>query len=106
MTISRHTYGGSVLDRAGLENVFGDHPDPYPTVTLAEAVDGHPDFVLAPTEPYPFKERHRVELESVAPTVYTDGQDLFWWGSRTSDALGRLRKLAIDLRDQQVSGPT
>jgi ABC-type Fe3+-hydroxamate transport system substrate-binding protein len=106
MTISRHTYGGSLLDRAGFENVFGAHSDPYPTVTLEQAAERHPDFVLAPSEPYPFKEKHRAELEMVAPTVYTDGQDLFWWGSRSSDALGRLRKLAIDLRDRQVSRPT
>jgi ABC-type Fe3+-hydroxamate transport system substrate-binding protein len=106
MTISRHTYGGSLLDRAGLENVFGDHRDAYPTVTLEDAAGQHPHFVLAPSEPYPFKEKHRVELEAVAPAVLVDGQDLFWWGSRTAGALGRLTELATDLRDRQVSRPT
>jgi hypothetical protein len=106
MTISSHTYGGSLLEQAGFVNVFGDHHDAYPTVTLEDAASRRPDFVLAPSEPYPFKEKHRVELETVAPTVYTDGQDLFWWGSRTPDARARLRKLATDLRDRQVSRPT
>ena len=27
------------------------------------------------------------ELEQVAPVVFVDGQDLFWWGARTFDAI-------------------
>jgi hypothetical protein len=46
--------------------------------------------VLAPSEPYPFKERHRAELESVAPTHFVDGKDLFWWGERTRGAVARM----------------
>ena len=49
-----------------------------------------PDLVVAPSEPYPFGERHRAELEAVAPVVLVDGQDLFWWGGRTPAALARL----------------
>ncbi len=36
--------------------------------------------MLAPSEPYPFRERHRAELERVAPALFVDGQDLFWVG--------------------------
>ena len=49
--------------------------------------------MLLPTEPYPFKERHRAEVASVAPAVLVDGQDLFWWGTRTPAALARLGDL-------------
>ncbi len=56
-----------------------------------------PDFVLAPSEPYPFRERHRAELETVAPVMFVDGQDLFWWGDRTAAALARLTELAASL---------
>ena len=66
-------------------------------MTLEEAVELHPDVVLAPSEPYPFKVRHRAELESVAPVVLVDGKDLFWWGSRTPAALARLQQLATSL---------
>jgi hypothetical protein len=52
---------------------------------------------MAPSEPYPFKERHRTELEGVAPVVFVDGQDLFWWGSRTPAARARLAQLAASL---------
>ena len=97
MTIGSATYGSSILSVAGLENVFGDGPDPYPTVDLADAAARRPEFVLAPSEPYKFGEKHRAELETVAPMVLVDGQDLFWWGSRTAAAIGRLRQMAEGL---------
>lgn len=90
MTLSGGTYGSSVLARLGAVNVFGDVDRPYPEVSLEEAAALAPDLVLAPSEPYPFADRHRAELETVAPAVFVDGQDLFWWGARTPAALERL----------------
>jgi len=88
MTISGDTYGSSVLARLGIGNAFADHATRFPEIELD---DVHADVVLAPSEPYPFSERFRAELEVVAPVVFVDGRDLFWWGSRTPSALGRLR---------------
>lgn len=51
---------------------------------------------MAPSEPYPFAERHRSELEEVAPTVLVDGRDLLWWGARTPGALERLGRVLSD----------
>ena len=62
-------------------------------MTLAEVAGAQPDLVLAPSEPYPFGERHRAELEQVAPVLLVDGRDLFWWGVRTPAALERLRSV-------------
>ena len=97
MTISHDTYGSSVLAVAGVENVFAGDADRYPRVSVDEAKRRGPDLVLAPSEPYPFSERHRAELEEVAPVEFVDGQDLFWWGARTRRAVGRLRALAAGL---------
>jgi ABC-type Fe3+-hydroxamate transport system substrate-binding protein len=94
MSIGGRTYGSTLLRAAGIANVYDSAADPYPTMTLPEAAALRPDLVLAPSEPYPFKARHRDELEQVAPVVFVDGQDLFWWGSRTPAALDRLRQLA------------
>jgi ABC-type Fe3+-hydroxamate transport system substrate-binding protein len=88
MALGAPTYGTSLLSVLGIENVFADAP--YPTVTLEEATGHHPRVVLAPSEPYPFTVRQLPELESVAPTVFIDGKDLFWWGARTAGALERL----------------
>jgi ABC-type Fe3+-hydroxamate transport system substrate-binding protein len=91
MTMSGGCYGSSVLAALGIENVFAAGPERYPQIELDDAVARQPDLVVAPSEPYPFAERHRGELERVAPTRFVDGQDLFWWGARTPAALERLR---------------
>jgi len=90
MTINRHTYGSSLLEHIGIDNVFGAEPRRYPELILAEAAARDPDVVLAPSEPYPFSVRQRDELETVAPVVFVDGRDLFWWGVRTPGAIERL----------------
>jgi len=90
MTLSGGTYGSSLLASVGVANVFADAATRYPTVTLDEVRARRPDVVLAPSEPYPFAERHVPQLEGVAPVVLVDGQDLFWWGARTGAAQARL----------------
>ena len=95
MALGAPTYGTSLLSALGIENVFADQP--YPTVTLEEATDHRPGVVLAPSEPYPFTRRQLPELELVAPTVFIDGKDLFWWGARTAGALERLDLALADL---------
>ena len=83
------TYGASLLAHSGVATVFDDH-GPYPEIALTDAAERRPDIVLAPSEPYPFSRRQMAELESVAPTLFVDGKDLFWWGERTRGALVRL----------------
>jgi ABC-type Fe3+-hydroxamate transport system substrate-binding protein len=90
MTLSGGTYGSSLLAALGVVNVFADAPVRYPTVTLDEVRARRPDVVLAPSEPYPFGERHVPLFADVAPVVLVDGQDLFWWGVRTAQAMPRL----------------
>lgn len=88
MSLSASTYGSSLLAHIGIGNALGDAADRYPEVDLDDIVA---DVVLAPSEPYPFGERFRRELEVVGPVVFVDGQDLFWWGVRTPDAIARLK---------------
>jgi ABC-type Fe3+-hydroxamate transport system substrate-binding protein len=89
MALGEPTYGSAVLRALGVANVAA--PDgAYPELDLAAAADRGCDLVVAPSEPYPFAERHRAELEQVAPVVFVDGRDLLWWGTRTRDALTRL----------------
>jgi ABC-type Fe3+-hydroxamate transport system substrate-binding protein len=93
MTMNADTYGSSVLDAIGIDNVYADAADRYPTIELDAAAARHPDIVLAPSEPYPFRARHVAELQTVAADVrLVDGRDLFWWGTRTAGALQRLRQ--------------
>jgi hypothetical protein len=96
MALGVPTYGSSVLDVLGVENVCA--ASAYPVVSLDEARALQPDLVLAPSEPYPFSERHRAELESVGPVLFVDGKDLFWWGVRTRGAIGRLAAAIGEVR--------
>jgi ABC-type Fe3+-hydroxamate transport system substrate-binding protein len=91
MALGAPTYGSSLLTHLGVRNVFDDGP--YPQIELNDAMQRHPDVVLAPSEPYPFTKRQLPELESVGPTTFVDGKDLFWWGVRSQGALERLGRL-------------
>jgi ABC-type Fe3+-hydroxamate transport system substrate-binding protein len=91
MTMNADTYGSSVLDAIGVDNVYADDANRYPTIELHDAAARQPEVVLAPSEPYPFRARHVAELQTVAADVrLVDGRDLFWWGTRTAGALQRL----------------
>jgi len=92
MALGEPTYGSAVLRSLGIDNVAAAD-GAYPELDLTAAAARRTDVVIAPSEPYPFAERHRTELESVAPVVFVDGRDLLWWGVRTTGALARLRAL-------------
>jgi ABC-type Fe3+-hydroxamate transport system substrate-binding protein len=93
MTINDDTYGGSVLRTSGFSNIFRAHINRYPEVDAETILASKPQAVLAPSEPYPFTERQRTELETFAPVQFVDGKDLFWWGARTPAAVLRVRML-------------
>lgn len=96
ITIAADTYGTSVLATLGVSVVgaaptgTGAEGDRYPVLSKEEALAACPDVVLAPSEPYPFAQRHVAELSEVARVMLVDGQDLFWWGVRTPAAVARL----------------
>jgi ABC-type Fe3+-hydroxamate transport system substrate-binding protein len=110
MTLAADTYGASLLASIGVEVVGAPlvragrartEADRYPEVELATVIESGPDVVLAPSEPYSFKPFHLEVLAGVAPVVAVDGQDLFWWGVRTSAAGPRLHDVlsgALKLR--------
>lgn len=93
MSINADTYGASVLARVGIGLTTATAAERYPTVEL-DAV-GRPDVVLVPSEPYVFTDTHMAELTAAFPGTTVeriDGQDLFWWGTRTPGALHRLSR--------------
>ncbi|MEZ5377784.1 MAG: helical backbone metal receptor [Acidimicrobiales bacterium] len=92
MTIGAATYGSTVLTWLGFDNIYGAPGDgAYPEVALDDVAARQPDLVLVPSEPYGFEAHHLDELRALAPVVEVDGQDLFWWGTRTPTAVERLR---------------
>jgi ABC-type Fe3+-hydroxamate transport system substrate-binding protein len=93
MSMATDTYGSSLLDLLGVNNVFADSLERYPEVSLVEVAARAPNLVVLPSEPYEFTPEHAREIErevAGVPIVYVDGRDLFWWGIRTPAAATRL----------------
>jgi ABC-type Fe3+-hydroxamate transport system substrate-binding protein len=92
MALGEPTYGSAVLRALGIANVAATD-GAYPQLDPAEARRRGAGIVIAPSEPYPFAERHRLQLERAGPVVFVDGRDLLWWGARTRPALQRLAEV-------------
>jgi ABC-type Fe3+-hydroxamate transport system substrate-binding protein len=101
MTIGPETYGSTLLAAIGARNVFHDADRDFPETSLDEVASLAPELVLVPSEPYEFKAAHLEELAAIAPVVEVDGQDLFWWGARTTGALERLRTQLASLAGER-----
>lgn len=67
---------------------------------IEELRAARPDVVLLPDDPYPFRERHRTELEGLLPgarALLLAGQDWCWHGTGTLRGLAAARALAGSL---------
>jgi ABC-type Fe3+-hydroxamate transport system substrate-binding protein len=101
MTVNRDTYVHDVLRLAGGANVFGDCPERYPTVTLAEMAARRPEVILLPDEPFRFRRVHLRDFApwSEVPAVrngrihFIDGTLCSWHGPRLAEALRTLPPL-------------
>lgn len=92
MTIGGDTYIHDVLDHWNLHNMFGNWSR-YPTFDLQDLQSYEPELILLSSEPYPFKEKHIVQVQKVCPearVLLVEGEWFSWYGSRMEHAFGRL----------------
>ena len=92
MTIGSDTYIHSVLSNWNLKNVFGDQPR-YPKFSLKELHQKKPDLILLSSEPYPFKEKHKAEVQEAcldSEVLLVDGEWFSWYGSRMLSSFKKL----------------
>ena len=82
MTISRHTFIGSMLAKTGLGSFLPDYSEPYPELGDRELpVEG--TCYLFSSEPYPFA-RHTLDLERRGFNgALVDGEFFSWFGVRS-----------------------
>ena len=88
IAVGPDTFIDGMLRLAGGRNVVPPGSLRYPTVDLAGLGGLHPDLVMLSSEPFPFQEKHRVEISRLAGlpperVVRVDGELLSWHGSRT-----------------------
>src|SRR5690606_22136853 len=84
MVAGSNTFINSLLELNGWENAFGDREERYPVIDLEELNPAGVDLVLLSSEPFPFKEKHKKEIEErfLGTIAYADGEYFSWYGSR------------------------
>lgn len=95
MAAGGDTFIDTMLQACGWENCLGNRMR-YPEISLSELTQLRPDLVLLSSEPYPFQQKHIVELQQVLPgtkIVLVNGEMFSWYGSRMADAFDYFRKM-------------
>ncbi len=82
MSVGGDTFIHNMLSKAGFYNILHDSIR-YPTVNLDE-IASECDQIFLSSEPYPFKNKDKVELEEKygIPVKLVDGEMFSWYGSR------------------------
>jgi ABC-type Fe3+-hydroxamate transport system substrate-binding protein len=84
MAAGARTFINSILVELGLKNCLNDISR-YPELNDGQIAALSPQIILLSSEPYPFREKHVLELAEVCPharIVLVDGEMFSWYGSR------------------------
>ena len=84
MVAGGDTFISHCLQHSGYENVFADRKR-YPKVSIEDIKTAKPDKLLFSSEPFPFKQRHLLEMQDQLPDIVcekVDGKRYSWYGSR------------------------
>ncbi len=99
MVAGNNTFINDMLTRCGFSNVFASlHSSRYPEVSQEQIAEAKPEIILLSSEPYPFKEKHIEEFQSICPDakiIIVDGELFSWYGSRLLQAPDYFEKLIL-----------
>ncbi len=97
MVAANHTFIDHLLMHCGFKNVFsGEVFKRYPEVSAEQLKEADPEIILLSSEPYPFKEKHIAEFQSIcknARIITVDGELFSWYGSRLLHAPAYFKNL-------------
>ena len=100
IAVGSQTFIHHIMEIVKLDNSFGNLSR-YPEVLLEDVKrDSDLDAVLLSSEPYPFKEKHKKELELFLenkPVILVDGEYFSWYGSRLKEAFHYFREMRLRL---------
>jgi ABC-type Fe3+-hydroxamate transport system substrate-binding protein len=85
MVAGGETFINHMLGICGFENVFSKNKGRYPEITLQDVANEKPELIFLSSEPFPFREKHIMELMEVCPgakIMLVDGEYFSWYGSR------------------------
>lgn len=91
MAAGRNTFIHSIISKCGFINVIATREERYPEITIEEIEKLQPDILFLSSEPFPFADQHKEELQKLLPNVkiiLVDGEYFSWYGARM-EAAGR-----------------
>ena len=94
MLAGKQTFIDDILRRGGFENAIYD--DRYPEISIDQLKKLKPECIFLSSEPYPFKDEHVKEIQSICPDArvsIVDGEMFSWYGSRLLLSPAYLRSL-------------
>lgn len=98
MAAGKNTFITAMLEKCGFDNVLLHREERYPSVTVDELRKLNLDYLFLSSEPFPFSEEHKNELEAELPgvnIVLVDGQSFSWYGAKMEKA-GRYFRSMIE----------
>ncbi|MGN6531716.1 MAG: helical backbone metal receptor [Ginsengibacter sp.] len=84
MVAADDTFINDLMQFCSLENIFSDKKR-YPQISLEEIKEKKCELILLSSEPYPFKQKHKEDIQSLFPEIkieLVNGEMFSWYGSR------------------------
>lgn len=94
MAAGEDTFINDMLSKIGRKNVL-EKGSRYPSLTQDQIIELAPKEVLLSSEPFPFKEKHILELKEILPKAnikLVDGEMFSWYGSRLLHSVNYFKK--------------
>ena len=95
MGVGTDTFIHKMLELNGFTNIFANQ-NRYPTFRLEDLQAMEVDTILLSSEPYPFSQTHKNELQQLLPEteiLLVDGEYFSWYGSRLLGAFPYFKSL-------------
>jgi len=89
MSIGGDTFISKMMQYAGFDNLF-NYEKRYPEISINTLVELKPQILLLSSEPYPFKEKDRSELQKLLPDtciLLVKGEPFTWFGTYIETAV-------------------
>ena len=84
MVAGGDTFINDMMDYCGFENIFS-HIETISAISFDDIKEKNTELILLSSEPYPFKEKHKEEIQNELPDIkikLADGEMFSWYGSR------------------------
>lgn len=96
MVAGRNTFINSMIEKAGFTNAIEEEDSRYPQLSGEDIVRLNPNRIFLSSEPFPFEQKHKQEIQSLLPNTrieLVDGEMFSWYESHLVQAAGYLNEL-------------